>query len=168
MEKGDLKRVGREAVASKVGSPAKPQERRTQPYVAQRLTGKLIGVRLGELRTVTDWLDYSNRVRALAAERPGAIVICADYRQLQVMQKEVAAALLEGLREFNPILYRSALLLPSDAPTLLLQMERLLREARNLRRRVCSDAAEVKAWLASCLDSTEQARLVEFLAAPGL
>jgi hypothetical protein len=48
------------------------------------------------------------------------------------------------------------------------QMERLLREARNLRRRVCSDPAEVKAWLASCLDSTEQARLVEFLAAPGL
>jgi hypothetical protein len=151
-----------------VGSPAKAKERRTQPYVAQRLTGKLIGLRLGELRTVADWLDYSNSVRALAAERPGAIVICADYRQLQVMNREVAAALLDGLREFNTRLYRSALLLPSDAPTLQLQMERILREARNLRRRVCSDAAEVKAWLASCLDAIEQARLAEFLAAPGL
>jgi hypothetical protein len=134
----------------------------------QRLAGKLVGVRVGEIRSGADWFNCVNSLRAVAAERPGAIVICADFRQLQVMNAEIAAVVLESLRDFNPMLYRSAILLPANAPTLLLQMERLLREARNLRRRICSDGAEVKAWLASCLDSTEQARLVEFLATLGL
>jgi hypothetical protein len=132
--------------------------------VAQRLTGKLIGVRVGELRTVADCHEYANRVRGLAAERPGAMVICADYRHLRLMSKEVEAAALDGLRDFNPLLHRSALLLPAGAPTLL----RLVCDARNPRRRICSDAAEVKAWLSSCLDSTEQACLAEFLASSGL
>jgi hypothetical protein len=155
-----------------VGSPAplqdRPQDARTQPYVVQRLAGKLIGVRVGELRTVADCRDYANRVRGLAAERPGSIVICADYRRLRLMDKEVAEAALDGLRDLNPLLNRSALLPPADAPALRLQMERLLRDARNPGRRICTDAAEVRAWLSSCLDSTEQARLVEFLALSGL
>jgi len=108
--------------------------------VVERIAGKLVGARVGEFRTVADWLSYAGRVRSVAEEKAGAMVICADYRGMQVLNKDVADAVLDGFREFNSSVYRSALMLPANAPTLRLQMERLLREAKNLRRRICSDA----------------------------
>ncbi len=119
---------------------------------------------MGKLRTVADWHDLLISVRRVADEKAGAIVVCADFRNVQVMNKELASAALAGLLEFNPRVYRSALLLTGDAHMLRLQLERLLRETRNLRRRICVDTAEAKAWLSSCLGSSEQACLDEFLA----
>ena len=110
------------------------------------------------------WLHFSNRFREVVGKAHGKLVICADYRLLHPMAPDIANAWLGGLREMNPKLERSALLLPAGAPAVRLQIERVLREAKHPGRRACSDAAEVKAWLSSCLDSAEQARLTQFLA----
>ena len=136
-----------------------------QPYVVQRVAGKLLGVRAGKLKVMADWLNLSSGVRSVAKEIPGPIVICADYRQLQVMHQDVVSPLLDEFRQFNSKVRRSALMMPSNAPTLRRQMEALLREAHHSGRRVCVDAAEVKAWLSSCLDGPERHGLDEFIAA---
>lgn len=141
------------------------EDRLAQPYVVQRVAGKLLGVRAGKLEVMADWLNLSTSVRRVAEEIPGPIVICADYRQLQVMHEELAKPLLEEFRQFNSKVRRSALMMPSNAPTLRRQMERLLREAQHSGRRVCVDPAEVKAWLSSCLDDGERLGLDDFLAA---
>lgn len=139
---------------------------RAEPFVVRCLTGKLMGARAGQLSSMAEFVGFTELFRSEADKVVGPVVICADYRQLQVLKEEVAIAVLTGLRQFNAKLERSALMLPTHATTLRLQMDRLLREAKHPGRRVCSDAAEVKAWPSSCLDATEQSRLDEFLKAP--
>jgi hypothetical protein len=50
----------------------------------------------------------------VAEEIRGPIVICADYRQLQVIHQGVVGALLEEFRQFNSKIRRSALMMPSN------------------------------------------------------
>jgi hypothetical protein len=135
------------------------------PYVVERLLGKLVGLRGGQVRTVSEWSGLAVSVGKMAATIEAPIVLCADYRRLQLLSEEVAGAVLESFREFNSKLERSALLLPAKASTLRLQIERILREAKHPARRVCVDVAEAKAWLSSCLTENQQLRLEEFLAA---
>jgi hypothetical protein len=143
---------------------APPAKRPGQPFVVQRLAGKLLGARVGALRTVGDWFSIMGAWRSVSEQIPGPIVACADYRRLQVMDEEVAAAVVEGFRQFNLRVQRSAVMLPANSPTIRLQAERVLREAPTPGRRICVDVAEVKAWLTASLDATEQARMNEFLA----
>jgi hypothetical protein len=113
---------------------------------------------------MADWRTFLSGFRSAVSEIPSLVVLCADFRKVQMMSDEVVGALLDGLRQYNARIERSALMLPANAPTPRIQMERLLREAENVRRRVCADAADVKAWLSSSLDGAQQARLADFLA----
>jgi hypothetical protein len=139
-------------------------ERPLQRRVVQRLAGKLLGVRAGGLRTTGEWRELSTRLRAAADKTRGPVVVCADFLYLHALPEEAAEELLVSGLQFSPRLLRSALILPRDAHALRLQMERLLRVARSPVRRLCSDAAEAKAWLSSCLDGAEQRSLDEFFA----
>ena len=102
-------------------------------------------------------------IEAIIASAPGAVSICADHRLLRVLGEEAADTLLDGFRRVNSRLGRSALLLPRHDPSVRLQLERLLREANNPSRRICLDAADVRAWLQPCLDATTQAEVQKFL-----
>jgi hypothetical protein len=86
------------------------------------------------------------------------------YRNLRVMSDTLTEAVAQDLKRANPKVLRSALLFPSGATTVRLQMDRLLMEAGNPGRRICSDAAEAKAWLGLRLDGAERAALDQFLA----
>jgi hypothetical protein len=148
-----------------VGVHSKPPETRASDFVVERLAGKLLGVRVGQIRLMSDWLSFAKEFRSAAVSIPGQIAVCADYRQLNVMRQDVINAVLEDFRRFNSQVQRSALLLPMSAPTLRLQVEWLLREAQHPGRRVCIGSAEVRAWLSPQLDEAEQRGLDDFLGA---
>ncbi len=130
---------------------------------ARRVAGQLIVLRVGALRSMADWHTFSRSFFAAADEAPGPLVLCADYRRLQVLSDDVAKALVSDFRHANPRVHRSAILLPHNAHTVRLQMERMLRDARNAGRRISADPADAKAWLSSELAAPERAALDQFL-----
>jgi hypothetical protein len=135
-------------------------------HVVERLVGRLIGMRVGEITSFDDLDTLTRRLLSLAELQTTQVVACCDYRGLRVLDDKSAGSALRGMKMVNPKLQRSAVLLPCASATLRLQMERIFRDAGNHARRICTDAAEVKAWLGSCLDAGERAALDRFLASP--
>jgi hypothetical protein len=133
-------------------------------YVVERLVGRLIGMRVGEISSFDDLDTLTRRLLSLVELQTTHMVACCDYRGLRVLDDKSAASAVRGMKKVNPKLERSAVLLPSASSTLRLQMERLFRDAGNPARRICNDAAEAKAWLGSYLDAGERAALDRFLA----
>jgi hypothetical protein len=68
------------------------------------------------------------------------------------------------MKSDNPKIFRSALLLNEDAPTLVLQIGRMLKEAKNPMRRTFFDAKELVQWLDADLRDDERAALKTFFA----
>ncbi|MGH7435579.1 MAG: hypothetical protein ACRENE_07880 [Polyangiaceae bacterium] len=135
-------------------------------HAVERLAGNLIGLRVAEIRSVEEIETLVRRLMALVELQPPTVV-CCDYRGLRTLDDETAAAAVQAMRAVNAKLQRSAVLLPGSSSNLRLQIERLCRDARDAgspRRRVCSDAAEAKAWLGSSLDEEERRALDRFLA----
>jgi hypothetical protein len=143
-----------------------PQLASGPTWTVGRHVGKLVECRASALRSLDELREYSNAFRAMIEEVGGPFVVCTDFRQLQIMNQEVSAALLEDIRRPDPRMLRSAVLVPASSPTLRLQCERLTREAANPSRRICADPDDVKAWVSPCLDAVEQARVLEFLTLP--
>jgi hypothetical protein len=131
---------------------------------ARLVVGRLVEVWLSDVRSVTEWNDFLGQFTRASAAAPGRLVICADYRALRVLTPAVADSVLECLKSVNRRLERSALLLPKNAPTVRLQVDRLVREAKELNRRTCNDPAEAEAWLSPCLNEKERTRLKLFMA----
>jgi hypothetical protein len=123
----------------------------------------LIAIRTHDVRSRADVVSMNAAVAAIIASAAGSITICADHRLLRVLSEDAASALLDGLRQVNTKIVRSALLLPRHDPGLRLQIERLLREAQSTSRRICLDAADVRAWLHPCLDAASQVAVQAFL-----
>ena len=130
---------------------------------AERHVGRLIELRMVAMDSVSDWLAYWRRVAALVSELRGQVVSCVDLRALHSIPKEIAVPMLESMRENNSRVARTALLLPTQRTVLRLQFERMFAAVVNPNRRICSDAAEAKAWLCSHLNKQEMSRLDEFL-----
>jgi hypothetical protein len=141
--------------------PAAPQE----PLFSVRwLSGTLLGIRVGDVRTAADWSDFSHQVHQAARESPTRIAVCSDLRTLQVLPDEFHGLCVAGMREVNPHILRSAILVPDTS--LGLKLGRLLRDAGSDARQVCRHSADVKAWLSSCLNAQERIALDDFLGAP--
>ncbi len=68
------------------------------------------------------------------------------------------------MKSDNLRIERSALLLTDASATLLLQMERLVREAANPARRIFLDRQDLRGWLHLVLSQEEGVALEEFLA----
>lgn len=132
-------------------------------YTVRSIGERLIAIRTREVRSRATVIHMNTSLEAIIASAPGPVAICADHRLLRVLAGDAAEALLDGFRHVNPRLVRSALLLPRHDPSLRLQIERLLREANNPSRRICLDAADVRAWLQPCLDTGTQAEVQAFL-----
>jgi hypothetical protein len=138
---------------------------RTGPTpLVERLVGKLLVTRVGQLRSTEEWVTFSRRFFAAVEASPGPVVVCADYRAMQLIDDATATTVIQDLRRGNARVLRSAFLLPVGSSTVRLQVDRLLREAGNPERRTCSDPAEAKAWLGLRLDAAERAALDRFLA----
>jgi hypothetical protein len=125
--------------------------------------GRLIEVWVNDIRTMGEWSAFMRPFRQAVASTPGRLVICADFRGLRVLTPLVAEAVLESWKRLNPSHERTALLVPKNSHTLRLQLDRLVREAKDVNRRTCVEPEEAEAWLAPHLDGDERARLTLFL-----
>lgn len=120
-------------------------------------------MRVRELRSMAAWIQLTSQFAAEVKAVTARWVVCADFRNLEVMSPAIDDAWIDCVAQAGARLERSAIILPRGEPALKLRIERSVREALHLGRRVCSDSTEAKNWLAPCLSTLERARLDDFL-----
>ena len=131
-------------------------------WTVQRNVGRLLEARVGSLQTREEVATFSDECRRLMKRGGPPVVVCADYRAVQVFSPATAEALKENLRDMNPLIARSGLLIAPDHAINLMQMSRVARESGS-QRRTFVDKAPLRAWLDELLTPDEQARLAAFL-----
>jgi hypothetical protein len=136
-------------------------------FTVDRSVGRLIEARLVSLRTVDDVGRFEDAMRAEFDRVDGKAIVCADWRVANVLPPAVADRLIELLARGNPRLERSAILLSAEHATFNLQVERVVREAKNSARRTFRDAPAMVAWLGESLTPAERDRVARFLSLEG-
>ena len=91
------------------------------------------------------------------------MVVCTDLTEGRTFAPPTAQRFIAVMQVDNPRIERSALLLPADAATVLLQVERMLREAGSTARKAFLDSRELIAWMLPLLSPIESAALDVFL-----
>jgi hypothetical protein len=110
-------------------------------------------------------LEEFDRTRALLRSQVGEErVVVMDLRLTSILPPELADSLVALLHGPNPKLLRSGVLVPTSSATVAMQLTRIVREAKNDRRRVFSSVLGLEAWLGEVLDPEERTRLRQFLA----
>jgi hypothetical protein len=126
------------------------------------VAGRLLEVDVGTgYRTVSD----VDRMIAMMAEQigriaePSRVVIAGDRRACRLFTQDVSTHVVEMLERANPRVERSGILLDPESATLVLQLQRLAREAHLDVRRIFTDASAMEIWLGEVLTAEERARL---------
>ena len=94
------------------------------------------------------------------------IVIAADWRRCAVLGAGTAERAV-AMFNSNPRILRSGILIMPDSPTALMQVMRLVSEAKLADRRVFTSPEAQMQWLGEVTTPKEQARLGAFLARLG-
>jgi len=132
-------------------------------YTVENPAGRLVTFR------VTPPVDDGNAVSAAADLRSailgveGPVIVCSDLRGARTFAPWTAQRFIGVMKLDNIKIERSALLLGADKAAVLLQIERMVREAASPARRTFRDGSELAAWLAPLLDERERAALEAFL-----
>jgi hypothetical protein len=133
-------------------------------YAVERKVGRLVEARLfGAPRSPAQVREFTEALRRTFLSVGGPCVVCADWRGATLLAPEIADALVDLLRQGNPHVERSGVLLASQGAMLTLQAERVIREAANPARRAFREAGAMRSWLSAVLDAAETQRLDEFL-----
>lgn len=128
--------------------------------------GKLIEARVFRLSTVDEADEYGQAVIDAVAKRGAGAqvpVLCADHRSAAIYPPPVADRLVQLFRPNNSRFERIAILVSEQNATLLMQLERLTREAGFERRKVFRRPDGALAHLSASLDAAELARARSFL-----
>lgn len=131
-------------------------------WTVQRNVGRLFEARIESLQTREQVSAFGDECRRLMKRAGQPVVVCADYRAVHVFSPVAAEALKELLRDLNPLIERSGLLVAPDHAINLMQMSRVARES-GTQRRTFVDKAPLREWLDEVLTPAEQARLTQFL-----
>jgi hypothetical protein len=127
--------------------------------------GRLIEARVFALRTVADADAYSTALVEQVRRIPfGSPVLLADHRPVAIYPQPVTERLVELFRQMNTRLARVAIIASRSNATLAMQIERIVREANDARRRVTYVPADAAAHIRPALDGPEIARVDAFLA----
>ncbi len=137
----------------------------TASYRVENQRGRLIEARVLRLLTSEDADAYAAAViaKARAVTSNGSPVLCADHREANIYAPAVADRLALAFVPNNSRFERIAILVAPENATLLMQLQRLTREAGSNRRRVCLNADEAIEHLAQSLDPSELERASAFL-----
>jgi hypothetical protein len=130
-------------------------------FSADVQVGRLLEVRLAAPVTPDEIDQLQQRLLHLFREH-GRVILVADYSRATIFSPEVAAKMLSVFRTGNDRLDRSAALV-SQSAIFSLQVERMIAQAANPRRRSFHDPSALQAFLAEELSQEEQARLARFL-----
>jgi len=132
-------------------------------FTVDHSVGRLLEARLEALRTVEDVARFEEAMRQGFDRVEGKAIVCADWRKANVLPPAVAERMIALLERGNPRLERSAILLAKEHATFNLQVERVVREAKNSARRTFRDAAAMVAWLGESLTAVERDWVARFL-----
>ena len=126
--------------------------------------GRLIEIRVVPPLPIEDATRFLQEVVRLTAVQPGKIVAVTDLRTgLRTVDPNSIDFIAAIMRSENPKLERNALILSSMSPTFALQMERMVKTAGAVQRRIFKTRGEAEAWLGEVLTGAERARLRAFL-----
>jgi hypothetical protein len=138
-----------------------PAEARFQ---VETRVGRLVEARVSALPDVPAVERYGMAVAEAALRVGKSAVLCADHRAVRVYPEVVADRLVELFRPNNKRFARITLLIAPSNAVLLLQLERLVREAGSDVRRVFREPTGALDHLAGALDGSEMGRARAFLA----
>ena len=133
-------------------------------FVVANVAGRLLEARVHSLRTRADVDAYTKALADRMKTMSGGPVLCADHRPVVIYPQAVADALVELFVSMNTQLERIAIIAARSNATLVLQLERLVREARFPHRKVFYAPADAERHLASSLGADELSRARSFLA----
>jgi hypothetical protein len=129
--------------------------------------GRLIEVRHDAGYSTPEEVDASiARMKVVAATlRPNErVIVAADWRRCSKVVGTLTADRLLAMMLFaNPYVIRSTLLIRQDSPTAVMQLMRLVDEAKAKDRRMFTSADDLIDWLGEVSTPEEHARLRAFL-----
>jgi hypothetical protein len=134
-------------------------------FTIETRAGRLIEARVFGLRTREDADSYATALGAqvLRMTSHAPPILCADHRPVFIYPQAAAARLAELFTQMNAQLERVAILAARSNATLVLQLDRLVREAAYPSRRVFYTPEDAQAHLAPVLDTGELRRFRAFL-----
>jgi len=133
-------------------------------YVVEHKVGRLVVTRLcllPQVQTVRFVQLAMARVLEKVANRA---VICADWRDIDVLSPEVAEEVIHMLAVTNAKILQSAILLEPQKATFNLQVERVIANAKNSSRKSFRDTRNMLDWLTEFLEPNELQCAKDFLA----
>jgi hypothetical protein len=129
-----------------------------------RTIGRLIEVRVSRLTSVADVESvHAEILRAIGPPSASDRVLCVDCRSAAALPPGAVDSMSRGMREVNPRIERSAVLVAASNTMFSLQAERAVRCAGNSERHVFSDVDELLEWLDDGLTEVERSELRIFL-----
>ena len=134
-------------------------------FTIENRVGRLLEARVRGLRSSEEADVYSLALGAEVLRVPLHVrpVLLADHRPVSIYPQAAADRLAELFLRMNARLERVAILVARSNATLALQLERIVREAKNPSRRVCYAPGEAEAHLAPIMEPQELARVRAFL-----
>ncbi len=137
-----------------------------EPFSLRTRVGRLIEARVFALRTAADADAYTAALVTETKRIPLTVapVLLADHRPVAIYPRAVADRLIELFLRMNSRLERVAIIASPTNATMVMQLQRLVREARDDKRKVTYAPAEAASHLREVLDGTELARVQAFLA----
>jgi hypothetical protein len=126
--------------------------------------GRLLEIRVVPPVTLDDTTRFLQDVVRLISAQTAKVVACTDLRiGMRTIDPDSIDFIAGIMRSENPRLERNALIVPAASATFVLQMERMIKTAGALQRRIFRTRGEAEAWLGEVLTGAEKARLRTFL-----
>jgi hypothetical protein len=114
---------------------------------AEHRAGRLIALRV-ETPVAMDELQAALiRFGGFAAKIEGKFIPVADCRGATVLSPDASERFIALMRNDNPRIERAGILLSASAASFSLQLERMVREAGNPRRRTFHAASQLCDWM---------------------
>jgi hypothetical protein len=130
---------------------------------AEMRVGRLLEVRASLPIRVEEIPALTQSMLAIYGRAPPLVVAILDARTYGLEPPDATDYFVGALRRDNPRIERSAFVIEPHQNLLALQLERVIREAGNPRRRLFRSAPAAAAFLRSALTTEESARLDAFL-----
>jgi hypothetical protein len=106
---------------------------------------------------------HAEILRAMGPPSAPDCIVCVDGRSAAALPPGAVDAMSRSMREVNPRIERSALLVDTSNSMFSLQAERAVQCAGKSERHVFSDVDELLAWLGNGLTEAERSELRTFL-----
>lgn len=128
-------------------------------FTIEAASGRLIEVRMSSPLTAADVPNVIQQIRLAVLSCSERVVMCGDLTRMLVMPPEYAEQFTAMFTRDNPKVERSAFLVAAKRSSFTMQLERMVREAKNPARKVFDDKNELLAYLEPALTPTEVKRL---------